>query len=152
MLSGYNTNVRHRGVLFHVQTEDSGRANPHVVSHLYHGGVILASEKQEYRERLESADLSSYVRSMMEAQHDGLVERLRSGALDRGIEERLGPVFGDDSQTRPPEAGSDAPPAGEPAASRARRFGDGLISDRPLDEVVLEYLVENARRRKRPGR
>src|SRR5262245_18055169 len=48
MIIGANTNVRHRGVTFHVQTEDSGRANPHVISHLYHHGTILASEKTEY--------------------------------------------------------------------------------------------------------
>ena len=44
MITGSNTNVRHRGKLFHVQTEDSGRRNPHVISHVYYRGTILASE------------------------------------------------------------------------------------------------------------
>jgi len=35
MLSGFNTNFRYRGVLFHVQTEDSGRGNPHVITLLH---------------------------------------------------------------------------------------------------------------------
>ena len=42
---GYNHNVRYRGIVFHVQTEDSGIINPHVFSHLFHGGVILSSRK-----------------------------------------------------------------------------------------------------------
>jgi len=28
-------------------------------------------------------------------------------------------------------------------------FGDGIITDKPLDEVILAYLVEKARHRKR---
>ena len=28
-------------------------------------------------------------------------------------------------------------------------FGEGIVSEKPLDEVILNYLVENARKRKR---
>ena len=31
-----------------------------------------------------------------------------------------------------------------------RAFGDGVVSQKPLDEVVLDFLVDNARKRKRP--
>src|SRR5262249_56251916 len=48
MITGANTNVRYRGILFHVQTEDSGRANPHIISHVYHGGTILGTHKTDY--------------------------------------------------------------------------------------------------------
>ena len=48
MQLGFNTNIRYQAVQFHVQTEDSGSARPHVITHLYHKGVILASEKREY--------------------------------------------------------------------------------------------------------
>ena len=47
MITGFNTNVRHGGRVFHVQTEDSGLAHPHVISHLYYGGTILGSEKTQ---------------------------------------------------------------------------------------------------------
>jgi hypothetical protein len=33
-----------------------------------------------------------------------------------------------------------------------RTFGDSPVSQKPLDEVVLEHLVENARKRKRKNR
>ena len=39
--------------------------------------------------------------------------------------------------------------AEEPAGSSARSFGEGIVSEKPLDEVILNYLVENARKRKR---
>ena len=96
MLSGFNTNIRHRGVLFHVQSEDSGRARPHIITHLYHGGTILASEKSSYADHLDDSNLGDLVRNLMEAQHKAVLERLRSRVFDELIRERLGEsVFGD---------------------------------------------------------
>ncbi len=173
MQSGFNTNYRHRGVLFHVQTEDSGVANPHIVTHLFHGGNILASQKREYSEKLGAADLEAEVRVLMEDQHKEMLRALSRGDHDAVITERLGAaVFLDQTDCEepgstaaemlpprpeaPPPAAVALPAAGasapEPAADRiARAFGDGIVSDKPLDEVVLDYLVENARKRKRRG-
>jgi hypothetical protein len=171
MLPGFNTNVRHRGVLFHVQSEDSGRAHPHIITHLYHGGTILFSEKSSYAELLDAPDLGVRVRERMEAQHRAVLGRLRAGAFDEAIRERLGAVL-EDADTRgstrpttPASPGETPAPAGEttaprpagstgtpvpaaPAADPARPFGEGIVSAKPLDEVILEYLVENARKRR----
>jgi hypothetical protein len=52
-----------------------------------------------------------------------------------------------------PTATEVLPPSSPAARDRlARAFGDGIVSEKPLDEVVLDYLVENARKRKRGGR
>ena len=41
----------------------------------------------------------------------------------------------------------------ESAKERIQRaFGEGVVSQKPLDEVVLEYLVESARKRKRSSK
>ena len=51
---GYNTNVRHKGKLYHIQTEDSGVKRPHVITQLFaDGGRIIASEKTSYEEHVE---------------------------------------------------------------------------------------------------
>jgi len=154
MLSGFNTNVRHRGLLLHVQTEDSGRVHPHIITHLYHGGTILASEKSQYGDRLEASDLVAVVRGLMEEQHRAMLRRLKRGELDTQLLERLGSgaFSGDESAV----AGSEG--TGPTAAASAERaeVADappeiGSRSERPLDEVVLEYLQERARtRRRRP--
>ena len=34
----------------------------------------------------------------------------------------------------------------------SRGFGEEVVSSNPLDEVVLDYLVENARKRKRSAK
>ncbi len=190
MLSGFNTDIRHRGVLFHVQTEDSGLDNPHVITHLFHGGNILASEKRDYSDLLGHKNIEESIRKLMESQHKTMLKQLSRGEHDAVLTERLGPdVFGVDAppagptsiteeESSPPEgeipcviaestqAGSGATdPALEPEfaktlpPAKARRqeptrlsrvFGERVAREKPLDEVVLDYLVENARKRKRP--
>lgn len=213
MLSGFNTNFRYRGVLFHVQTEDSGRANPHIITHLFHGGNILASEKSQYLDLLEAPEgsIEEGVRKRMEGQHKAMLKQLSRGGHDAVILERMGsdalepvaempiveavaedfeseadvqsaswadvgeaadavkvaaapatPTPRPDSQTAPamdakPSAVSDgaagAPVSGAPEDEEETRFsrvfGERVVSEKPLDEVVLDYLVENARKRKR---
>jgi len=160
MITGFNTNVRHGGRLFHVQTEDSGTAYPHVISHVYYGGTILASEKHDYEDLLGSEDLTDAVRALMEGQHKVMVARLKQGALDAVIEERLADPAEDTGSgiaeaprgapAAPPPAAAAAPrpaPTPAPAPAPARAFGEGIVSQKPLDEVILEYLVEKARGR-----
>lgn len=165
MLSGFNTNYRHRGVLFHVQTEDSGRGHPHVITHLFHGGNILASEKREYADLLSDPNVGDGIRKLMEGQHKAMLKRLSRGEYDSLLAERLGVgVFGSGTDasatgtTDPSPASKGAEPTRvipEPTGSGlplSRVFGDRVVSEKPLDEVVLDYLVENARKRKRSGR
>jgi hypothetical protein len=168
MITGSNTNVRHGGKLFHVQTEDSGRRNPHVISHLYFGGTILASEKTKYGDRLdlESESLEKEVRSLIEEQHKRMLKQLKLGEFDAVIAQRLGgpsdacDTASDTARAAAKEASPTLPgptlplidtpsvPEAEPTeANEVRAFGDGIVSQKPLDEVILEYLVEKARGR-----
>ena len=45
-VTGFNHNIKHKGKVYHVQTEDSGVNNPHIITHLFVGGNILASKKE----------------------------------------------------------------------------------------------------------
>lgn len=147
MLSGFNTNVRHRGLLLHVQTEDSGRRRPHVITHLYCGGTILASERSDYEDRLGSEDLAGDVKRLMEEQHRTMLRRVRRGEFDARMAERLGrDVFSAEATAREP-AEAPAAPADAPATAEGR----GRAPDeRRLDEIVAEYLEQRARGRRRP--
>jgi hypothetical protein len=162
MITGSNTNVRHGGKLFHVQTEDSGRRNPHVISHLYFGGTILASEKTKYDKLLDLGTLEKEVRELIEEQHRSMLKKLKSGEFDVVIAERLGGASDDadaaskHAKASPPTAPAptqpvidepEAPLAESPGPAAVRAFGDGIVSQKPLDEVILEYLVEKARDR-----
>jgi len=82
-LLGYNTNVRHKGKVFHVQTEDSGVRYSHVITHLFvDGGRILKSLKSSYAESVGAEDLSEVVRALMKRQHKAMLMALRDGRFD----------------------------------------------------------------------
>jgi hypothetical protein len=178
MITGCNTNVLYRGKQFHVQTEDSGRANPHIISHVYHGGTIIASEKSSYGDRIEAEELDIKVRAKIELQHKTMLKRLTSGELDAVIDERLGgggaavkpppPQVSDESVAESTASGVDPSSSSmsgsttdpaidveRPAADTepifeeksAPGFGSSPDSEKPLDEVILEYLVDKARGR-----
>jgi hypothetical protein len=190
MITGCNTNIRHLEMIFHVQTEDSGRENPHIISHVYCGGTIVGSRKQDYSEVVESPDFDREVRSRIEEQHKAMLKALRSGEFDAAIEERLAaqpasatqpeidaPASSTSSRsTRPagqkgrsgattgnvttPQVDTDPGPSTEgpvpaervPTEKVARpsselAFGASVDAQKPLDEVILEYLVEKARER-----
>ena len=142
MITGSNTNIRHRGRLYHVQTEDSGREHPHVISHLYYQGSILGSEKTTYADLMSSDDLDGKVRALMDRQHKSMVSRLKGGEFDAVIAERLGDgavAAGD----RAPAPGAEPREPDTPPSA----FGAQIGSEKPLDEVILDYLVKKARKR-----
>src|SRR6185369_12218364 len=82
MVLGFNHNVVYKGEVFHVQTEDSGVNNPHIITLLYRGGVILCSKKTSYADILMMDNLESVVEELMKAQHKELMRRLKSGEFD----------------------------------------------------------------------
>ena len=80
-LLGYNHNVKYGGHIFHVQTEDSGPGNPHVFTHLFFEGSILASKRGQYEPDLPEDE----VRAMMQAQHKAILKELKQTAYDERI-------------------------------------------------------------------
>ena len=94
MIPGYNHNVKYKERIFHVQTEDSGKKNPHIITLLYRGGVILCSKKTSYADILMMENLDSVVEELMKAQHKELMRRLKSGEFDdRAFSIEAPPLF-----------------------------------------------------------
>ncbi len=82
-LLGYNNNVRHKGRVFHIQTEDSGVHHPHIITHLFmDGGRILKSVKKSYAEHVGHDNMSETVRVLMKEQHKAMFIALREGQFD----------------------------------------------------------------------
>jgi hypothetical protein len=126
MVGGFNTNIRYRGHIFHVQTEDGGKESPSIITLLYSGGAILFSKKTSYANQVTAGDREVVVRQLMEQQHSAMVQALKSGKLD----DKLG-LVSPDAVTNP-SAGTATP---------AAEFGAGVITRRTLDEVVLAHLA-----------
>jgi hypothetical protein len=112
-LLGYNNNVRHRGRVFHIQTEDSGVKYGHIITHLFmDGGRILKSVKTSYSEYLGTERMGDIIREMMKQQHKAMFIALRDGKFDLIAEGGAEPsmmtrALASESPPRP----SDPPPA-----------------------------------------
>ena len=194
-LLGYNTNVKHAGHLFHIQTEDSGIDHPHVITHLFTSGTILATKKSSYADLVGAEDWEERVRQMMKDQHKAMFVDLRDGTHDAIAARILGVAVGavapdgsavaeaqkpgeeaepdtlvQDADARPTiaeiataagvrviapaamsggEAVHHTPDAQAPRGrsifetpDAAGSFGESLISDKSLDEVILTYLTD----------
>lgn len=82
-LVGYNTNVRHKGKLYHIQTEDSGVHHPHIITHLFaDGGRIVASKKTDYAQHVSTDNLHDVVKKLMQEQHKAMFIALRDCVYD----------------------------------------------------------------------
>src|SRR5512139_3590747 len=81
-VTGFNHNIKHKGKVYHVQTEDSGVNNPHIITHLFVGGNILASKKTSYTDIRNTENLSEVVRELMQEQHKEMLHHLINGVYD----------------------------------------------------------------------
>lgn len=123
-LLGYNTNVRHKGKLYHIQTEDSGVRHPHIITHLFaDGGRIVATKKSTYSEHVGREDMQALVKKMMQEQHKAMFIALRDGVYDEQEAAIPAPAREDDTQRIQHEPAVDVD-ALERAAQRMSTTGD----------------------------
>lgn len=88
MIPGYNHNIRYRDQIFHVQTEDSGVDNPHIITHLFVGGNIVETRKTSYADIVHSERLNEMLVDLMQEQHKGMLRDLIKGRVDDRIDQR----------------------------------------------------------------
>ncbi|OLD67298.1 MAG: hypothetical protein AUI52_01040 [Acidobacteria bacterium 13_1_40CM_2_68_10] len=107
MVTGFNTDVQHRGKTYHVQTEDKGLQNPIIETLIYMGGEILAARRTSYADLLEKEVDEKEIGERIEAQHNRMILDIREGKYH---------------------------------SKQIRPFGEGIISNKSFDEVVLDWL------------
>ena len=136
MRTGYNTDVRYKERVFHVQTEDKGLNNPYIESVVYFGGQVMAAKRATYADLLQQGQEGDAIRSRMENQHRMMIAAIRSGKLDGKLRDVLGPeVVGDETRL-----------ADGKAAATASTLLQQARDDRgpTLDQVILDYLTSEA--------
>jgi len=104
-LTGFNNNVRYRGMRFHIQTEDSGVTRPHIITHLFaDGGHVIKSVRTDYAEHIDDPDRPGIVMRMMREQHRNMALDLRDGRLDETIDRLRGCVAREADEQQPASA------------------------------------------------
>lgn len=122
-LLGFNNNVKHKGRVFHIQTEDSGVRHPHVITHLFaDGGRILKTMKISYAEHVGEGNMQETVRQLMKEQHKAMFIALRDGQFDHIFENEGGapaaaPAPAATPTPQPAPAPPPPPPPPPPAAT-----------------------------------
>jgi hypothetical protein len=173
MIAGYNTDVRHGDVVFHVQTEDKGLDNPYVESLVYVGGRVLAAKRSSYAAMLAEGKGVAEVSALMETQHRAIIAAIKQGRFDAKLEAMTGVVAVPKPAAIPetmtaaqvvPETAAQPIPASVPlpplpplpmappvgAAPEPEPEVDLLSQtrsterERTLDQVILEYLLAEA--------
>ncbi len=121
MIPGLNSNVRHAGVDYHVQTEDLGGQNPFVLTLVFRDGAILAREKVNYHETLGEGATEAQIKRFMGGQHHRIIQTLLAGQ----------------SLEVAPSGALEGPPA----ESVSLPTGPDLpLTDEAIDQLIVEYL------------
>ena len=81
MITGYNTDVEHDGVVYHVQTEDKGLETPLVLSLVYSGGAILASKRSTYHDLIAAGFNEDALTERLKRQHRLICAAINAGRL-----------------------------------------------------------------------
>ena len=83
MITGFNTDIEHDGVVYHVQTEDKGLESPLILSLVYVGGAILAAKRSRYEDLIESGDFSEEVLTKrLKRQHQLICAAINAGRIE----------------------------------------------------------------------
>ena len=82
MITGFNTDIEHDGVIYHVQTEDKGLDSPIILSLVYAGGTILASKRSPYKDLIAEGFSDEVLAERLKRQHRLICAAIHSGRID----------------------------------------------------------------------
>jgi hypothetical protein len=82
VITGFNTDIEHDGVVYHVQTEDKGLDSPIILSLVYSGGTILASKRSPYADLIAQGFSDELLAERLKRQHRLICAAIHSGRIN----------------------------------------------------------------------
>jgi hypothetical protein len=82
VITGFNTDIEHDGVIYHVQTEDKGLDTPIILSLVYVGGAILASKRAPYEDLIAKGFSDEVLAERLKRQHRLICAAINSGRIE----------------------------------------------------------------------
>ena len=82
MITGFNTDIEHDGVTYHVQTEDKGVETPLILSLVYNRGTILASKRTPYEDLLQKGFDEKLLSERLQKKHKLICAAVRAGRIE----------------------------------------------------------------------
>jgi hypothetical protein len=81
VITGFNTDVQHGGVTYHVQTEDKGLDAPLILSLVYVGGAIIASKRTPYEDLVSTGFDEKALTERLRRQHKLICAAIKAGRI-----------------------------------------------------------------------
>ncbi len=172
MITGFNTDVKYEGRVYHVQTEDRGDKNPVLESLVYLGGIIIAKKQTSYGDDLREGATEEVIATRLKKQHQIIIAAIRAGRIDdlvrqsakemdeQDVRKAHAKLKGEPKSEGPPAAPVEPatptlkPEAPPRAASGGLAPSGGLAAPAGaakgksgflnLDEVISDYLKRNS--------
>ena len=118
MITGFNTDIEHNGVTYHVQTEDKGVDTPLILSLVYDRGTILASKRSPYNDLLQSGFNEQALAERLQKQHKLICAAVSAGRIEelKQMTAREAALKREASTNGSAAAVAVAPPVAQPAA------------------------------------
>lgn len=80
MVTGFNTDIKHNGVVFHIQTEP--RKEGGIETTVYMRGAVIHSYKTSHLDFVNSPDYTEEkLKRILEDQHRQVIGRIRAGEI-----------------------------------------------------------------------
>ena len=119
MIVGFNTDVKHRGRVFHAQTEDKGKDNPLIETLVYTKGQIHDAHQTRYDDIIAAGYDEKKVVQLMEDQHRRVIALIKTGHYLTAEEKAQ---------------------IAKEQAEKERAIGAMKDDERSLDEMVCDWL------------
>lgn len=148
MITGFNTDVEHDGVVYHVQTEDKGLDSPLILSLVYSGGAILASKRSPYEDLIAAGFDEAALTERLKRQHRLICAAINAGRID-DLKRMGGPVEAIEPEIPPPGALSEAAAPTEPVQDLEETISATPAVDVDLPQPLsptAAYTVHDSRR------
>lgn len=81
MVTGFNTDITHHKIHYHVQTEDRGRKSAVIETRVYRRGEILVSRRVSYADIMAADILEEVVSDLMKDLHEQVIKELTTDQL-----------------------------------------------------------------------
>jgi hypothetical protein len=82
VITGFNTDIEHDGVVYHVQTEDKGLDTPLLLSLVYVGGEILAAKRSRYDDLIAAGFSEEVLSKRLKRQHQLICAAINAGRIE----------------------------------------------------------------------
>lgn len=147
MITGFNTDIEYKGVVYHVQTEDKGLDSPLILSLVYAGGAILASKRSRYEDLIEAGFNEEVLTQRLQRQHRLICAAINAGRLEElkrmGGKSPVESAVPDNEATEKGVEVSAVPTIGEEAAAESQLPDAEFLADEGV--ASDDFTIEEAR-------